>query len=314
MANAPFEHDLSASERDLGDGFMVRRALPQAGCRSVGPFVFFDQFGPAAFAAGHGLDVRPHPHIGLATLTYLFQGEIVHRDSLGYARIIRPGEVNWMIAGRGIVHSERTAASTRAAPSSIAGIQSWIALPLAEEQCPASFAHYGADALPRLTEAGRCIRILAGALFGERAPVTTLSPMGYADIELDAGAELEFGEDYEQSSLYVVSGIVAAGGGSFGATRLLLPQAHERVRIRAVKRSRLMLMAGDRLEGPRLLWWNFVASSRELIERAREDWRAGRFPRIPGDGFDFIPLPAEPIHSALARTPDGQASGAPDRP
>jgi hypothetical protein len=291
MANSPLEHDLGAQPRDLGEGFMVRRAVPQAACRSVGPFVFFDQFGPADFSAGRGLDVRPHPHIGLATVTYLFDGEIVHRDSLGCARVIRPGEINWMVAGRGIVHSERTALSTRTGPSSLAGIQSWIALPRSQEQCPASFSHHGESDLPLLQRRGCRIRLLAGSLFGERAAVPAFSPMGYAHVELESGAELEFGDEFEQSAAYVVSGSLGVAQSVFGAGRLLLPRAHERVRVRAIKASRLMLMAGEPLDGPRFLWWNFVASSRELIERAREDWKAGRLGTIPGDAGESIPLP-----------------------
>lgn len=306
-ANA-FERTIAPDSRELGDGFVVRRAIPSVKCRAIGPFVFFDHFGPTTFHAGSGLDVRPHPHIGLATVTYLFEGEIVHRDSLGSAQIIQPGEVNWMIAGSGIVHSERTAFSTRSAPSKLAGIQSWVALPREEEERPAGFAHHGTRDLPLLEGAGRRIRIIAGSLFGERSGVSTLSPMGYADAQLDAGAELDFGDEFEQCGIYVISGSVEAGSERFGPARLLLPRARERVKLRASQRTRLMLMAGEPLEGPRFVWWNFVSSSRERIERAREDWRAARFDPVPGDAAEFIPLPADPPTFASERgAPPGTA-------
>jgi redox-sensitive bicupin YhaK (pirin superfamily) len=294
VSASAFERTVIPATRDLGDGFEIRRALPSGACRTVGPFVFFDHFGPKLFRQGSGLDVRPHPHIGLATVTYLFDGEIVHRDSLGNAQVIRPGEVNWMIAGRGIVHSERTAASTRSTESTLAGIQSWVALPQDQEQCPASFVHHGAEDLPLLQNAGRRLRLIAGTLFGERAAVATLSPMGYADAELDAGAELEFGDEFAQAAIYVVDGGIEAGHEHFGAARLLLPRSGERVQLRAARPSRLMLMAGAPLDGQRYLWWNFVSSLRERLEQARDDWRQGRFGLIPGDAAEFIPLPSDP--------------------
>ena len=294
MSASAFERTIVPATRDLGDGFLVRRALPTAVCRTVGPFVFFDQFGPTVFGIGTGLDVRPHPHIGLATVTYLFEGEVAHRDSLGSAQIIRPGEVNWMTAGRGIVHSERTPASTRSAASTLAGIQSWVALPRAEEERPPSFAHHAARDLPLIQRPGCRIRIIAGTLFGERSAVTTFSAMGYADAELDAGAELAFGDEFEQCALYVVSGSVEAGAEQFGAAQLLLPRSRERVRLRSRQRSRLMLMAGEPLDAPRYLWWNFVSSSQARIEQARHDWLEQRFGTVPGDAYEFIPLPEEP--------------------
>jgi redox-sensitive bicupin YhaK (pirin superfamily) len=294
VSASAFERTIVPATRDLGDGFEVRRALPSAACRTVGPFVFFDQFGPTVFRPGKGLDVRPHPHIGLATVTYLFDGEIVHRDSLGSAQTIRPGEVNWMIAGSGIVHSERTAGGARSEASTLAGIQSWVALPVQEEQRPASFVHHGEHDLPLLENSGRRVRIIAGTLLGERAGVATLSPMGYADAQLDAGAELEFGDEFEQAAIYVVAGSVEAGGERFGPAQLLLPRSRERVRLRAQQTARVMLMAGAPLDGPRYLWWNFVASSKERIEQAKHDWREGRFGEVPGDAAEFIPLPPEP--------------------
>jgi redox-sensitive bicupin YhaK (pirin superfamily) len=286
------ERSIEPPVRDLGDGFYVRRALPSVECRTVGPFVFFDQFGPASFMAGAGLDVRPHPHIGLATVTYLFEGEIVHRDSLGSAQTIRPGDVNWMVAGRGIAHSERTGLDARRQQTSLAGIQSWVALPQDVEERPASFAHHGAPELPLIEDGGRHIRIIAGTLFGERAPVATFSAMGYADALLESGALLEFGGEYEQSAVYVVEGELDVAGVRFGEARLLLPRTHERVTLRAMKRTRVMLMAGAPLDGPRYVWWNFVSSSRERIEQAKRDWRDGRFGIVAGDTSEFIPLPA----------------------
>lgn len=293
-ANA-IERSIVPAVRDLGDGFHVRRALPSVECRSIGPFVFFDQFGPASFGAGTGLDVRPHPHIGLATVTYLFEGEIVHRDSLGSRQVIRPGDVNWMVAGRGIVHSERTGIDTRRHASSLAGIQSWVALPQSEEERPASFAHHGAHDLPLIERDGRRIRIIAGSLFGEQAPVATYSAMGYADAVLEPGALLEFGGEYEQSAAYVVQGALDVAGHRFGEAQLLLPRAHERVTIRAVCNARVMLLAGAALEAPRYVWWNFVSSSQQRIEQAKLDWRDGKFGTVAGDETEFIPLPSGAI-------------------
>jgi redox-sensitive bicupin YhaK (pirin superfamily) len=244
VSDKAIERVIVPPTRDLGDGFNVRRALPSAQCRLIGPFVFFDQFGPTVFAAGAGLDVRPHPHIGLATVTYLFNGELVHRDSLGSRQVIRPGAVNWMIAGAGIVHSERTAADTRQAPSALAGIQSWVALPQAEEQRPASFAHYAADELPRIEGSGRCIRVIAGALFGLRAPVATLSPLGYADAALEPGAQLEFGTEFEQRAIYIAAGVLESHGRRLEAARLLVLRANERVSLTALVRSRDRAMCG----------------------------------------------------------------------
>ena len=292
MSANPIERSIDPTVRDLGDGFYVRRALPSIKCRAVGPFVFFDQFGPATFRAGSGLDVRPHPHIGLATVTYVFEGEVMHRDSLGSAQSIRAGDVNWMVAGRGIAHSERTGTAARRQGSSLAGIQSWVALPQAEEERPASFAHHAARELPLIDNGGRRVCIIAGALFGERAPVETFSEMGYADALLEPGATLDFGGEYEQSAVYVVDGTLDVAGRQFGEAQLLLPRAHERVTLRAMSTARVMLLAGTPLEGPRYVWWNFVSSSRERIERAKRDWRDGRFGSVAGDTVEFIPLPA----------------------
>lgn len=303
MSPSVFDRSVVPAIRDLGDGFQVRRALPSTECRAVGPFVFFDQFGPTTFRSGTGLDVRPHPHIGLATVTYLFDGEIMHRDSVGNAQVIRPEEVNWMIAGRGIVHSERTAVAARSDASTLAGIQSWVALPQQEEQRPASFTHHAAAELPLIENGGRRIRIIAGTLFGAQAAVATLSPMGYADAQLESGAELQFGDEFDQCAIYVVRGAITAGGQRFGAAQLLLPRTRERVRMHAQEAARLMLLAGAPLDGPRYVWWNFVSSSRDRIEQAKRDWHEGRFGTVPGDAQEFIPLPEETAPAAGPVTP-----------
>jgi redox-sensitive bicupin YhaK (pirin superfamily) len=268
VSDSTFERIIVPPTRDLGEGFHVRRALPSAECRTVGPFVLFDHFGPTTFQAGAGLDVRPHPHIGLATVTYLFDGEILHRDSLGTAQLIRPEEVNWMIAGGGIVHSERTTADARCSASSLSGIQTWVALPARQEECPASFAHHAAHELPLIEAAGRRIRLIAGSLFGERAPVATLSAMGYADIVLAPGSQLQFDCEYSQRAIYLAQGVIESNGRRFEAPQLLVLRACEAVKLRALQRSRLMLFGGEPLEGPRYLWWNFVSSSRARIDEA----------------------------------------------
>jgi redox-sensitive bicupin YhaK (pirin superfamily) len=303
VSDSTFEHIVIPPLRDLGEGFHVRRALPGAACRAVGPFVFFDHFGPTTFQAGAGLDVRPHPHIGLATVTYLFEGVILHRDSLGTAQLIRPEAVNWMIAGGGVVHSERTPADTRRDASSLSGIQAWVALPVHQEECPARFAHHDARELPLIESAGRRIRLIAGSLFGEHAPVATLSAMGYADAILEPRAQLQFDCQYSQRAIYLAQGTIAANGRRFEAAQLLVLRAGETCTLQALERSRLMLLAGEPLEGPRFVWWNFVSSSRARLEQAKTDWREGRFDKVPGDDREFIPLPAAPAPSSAAPPP-----------
>jgi redox-sensitive bicupin YhaK (pirin superfamily) len=278
---------------DLGDGFHVRRALPSRERRMVGPFVFFDQMGPTVLRAGSGLDVRPHPHIGLATVTYLFDGEIIHRDSLGTTQAIRPGEVNWMIAGRGIVHSERTAADKRAAGSSLSGIQTWIALPKAEEERAPSFRHHAASELPLIEGEGKSLRLIAGSLYGARAPVATLSDMFYADVTLVADARLPVATEHEQRALYIIRGRVDVDGSAFEANQLVVLRAQQAVTVRALAPSQLLLLGGAPMDGPRHVWWNFVSSSSERIEQAKADWREGRLGSVPGDP-EFIPLPTIP--------------------
>jgi redox-sensitive bicupin YhaK (pirin superfamily) len=275
--------------RDLG-GFTVARVLPAAERRMVGPFVFLDQMGPADFAPGSGIDVRPHPHIGLATVTYLFRGEILHRDSLGSVQPIRPGEINWMTAGQGIAHSERTPPAIRASGGTLAGLQSWIALPKDDEETAPSFAHHGAAALPVVDGEGRRVRVLIGTIYGARSPVRTFSETLYADVSLTSGATLQVPAEPEERALYLVDGTVEIAGETVAPGRLLVLRPAAEIAVTARSAARLMLLGGAKLDGPRHLWWNFVSSSRERIEQAKADWRDGRFPPVPGDG-EFIPLP-----------------------
>jgi redox-sensitive bicupin YhaK (pirin superfamily) len=278
--------------RDLGDGFEVRRVLPFAKRHMVGPFIFFDHFGPTTFRPGTGLDVRPHPHIGLATITYLFGGEIMHRDSLGTAQLIRPAAVNWMTAGRGIVHSERTPPETRRQASPIYGIQSWVALPTAREEIEPSFEHYPAASLPLVEGDGVAARLIAGSLFGQTSPVVTQSPLFYADITLRHGATLTMAADYAQRAAYLLEGAVECAGARHGPRQMLVFDSKAQVVIRALEAVRLLLVGGEPLDGDRHIWWNLVSSSPDRIEQAKHDWKTGKFPRIPGDGEEFIPLPA----------------------
>jgi redox-sensitive bicupin YhaK (pirin superfamily) len=276
--------------RDLGENFLVRRALPAIEKRMVGPFIFWDEFGPARFEAGKGLDVRPHPHINLATVTYLFEGEIFHRDTLGSAQAILPGDVNWMNAGRGIAHSERTRAELRATGSPIAGIQSWVALPEAQEESAPFFKHHAESELPVIEEGGKIVRVIAGALYGKSSPVETYSEMFYADAQLSAGASLPLGPEHEERGLYLVSGEVEVADERFEKGRLLIFRPGDAITITALTPARFMLLGGANL-GPRHIWWNFVSSRKERIEQAKEDWKAGRFGAVPGDDKEFIPLP-----------------------
>jgi redox-sensitive bicupin YhaK (pirin superfamily) len=275
---------------DLG-GFAVHRALPSAQSRMVGPFIFFDHFGPAVFKAGDGVDVRPHPHIGLATVTYLFDGEIVHRDSLGSAMPIRPGAVNWMTAGRGIVHSERTAAERRGGGEPLHGLQLWVALSAAEEETAPAFAHTAAADIPELTENGMTLRVAAGALHGRRSPVATTWDTLFAEARLKAGTALPLDADHEERAVYVIAGEIEIGGERYGPERLLVLRPGDRVALRPTRDAHLVVVGGAAMDGPRHIWWNFVSSRKERIEAAKADWKAGRFALVPGDTDEFIPLP-----------------------
>ncbi|WP_270729293.1 pirin family protein [Shimia sp. Alg240-R146] len=282
--------------RDLG-GFEVRRALPAPRRQMVGPFIFFDQAGPAEFITGSGVDVRPHPHIGLGTVTYLYKGEFEHRDSLGTHQMIYPGEVNWMVAGNGVTHSERTSEETRKAPSNLFGIQTWIALPEDREDDPAMFEHHGKDALPLLEGEGKEVRLILGNAWGERAPVTMMSETFYADVLLQAGAKLPMPDDHEDRGLYVSEGSVVIAGETFEAGRMMVFRPGDAITVTAGPQgARLMALGGETMNGPRHIWWNFVSSSKEKIEEAKQawadgDWEHGRFQLPPGDTGEFIPLP-----------------------
>jgi redox-sensitive bicupin YhaK (pirin superfamily) len=276
--------------RDLG-GFQVRRALPSAKRQMVGPFIFFDQMGPSEFLLGSGIDVRPHPHIGLSTVTYLFDGEIMHRDSLGTSLPIRPGELNWMTAGRGIVHSERTPLDLRVTGSKLFGIQSWVALSADEEETAPDFAHYGAGEMPVLDGEGKIVRVIAGSVLGATSPVRTSSAMVYADVMLQAGASLPLDPDHDERGLFTVFGQIDIAGDVFDPGQLLVFKPGDRITVRARSEARFMMMGGEPMDGPRFIWWNFVSSRKDRIEQAKADWKAARFDSVPGDEAEFIPLP-----------------------
>jgi redox-sensitive bicupin YhaK (pirin superfamily) len=284
-------------ERDLGDGFFVRRVLPAGKRRAVGPFLFFDHFGPTAFSPGGGLDVRPHPHINLATVTYLFEGEIDHRDSLGSSQTIRPGDINWMTAGRGIVHSERTPPAVRARGATVHGLQLWVGLPRAHEETAPVFHHHAGETLPVVRTRGAEIRVLAGEAFGARSPIATFSRLVTLDVKLDAGAEVELHADLGDRAVYVIDGDVSIAGRSFAPARMLVLAPHGAVRLSSERGARFVVVGGEPFPEPRHLWWNFASSSEERLEQAKRDWLhrrgepGGPFPLVPGDDAEFIPLP-----------------------
>jgi redox-sensitive bicupin YhaK (pirin superfamily) len=276
--------------RDIG-GFSVHRLLPVAQRRSVGPFVFLDRMGPHSFAAGEGMDVRPHPHIGLATVTYLFEGEIMHRDTLGSVQAIRPGDVNWMTAGSGIAHSERTPPAQRQGGATAFGIQSWVALPKAYEETAPAFFHHGKDTLPEsVQDGGIRIRVVAGSAFGLASPVATFAQTLYCDVTMPAGTRLAVPNEHAERAVLPISGEIAIGGHSVPEGVLLVLKSGAPVTLEAKSAARLMLIGGEPLDGPRHMWWNFVSSSKERIEQAKADWQAGSFGRVPGE-TEFIPLP-----------------------
>lgn len=282
---------MDARQRDLG-GFVVRRVLPAEGRPMVGPFIFFDHMGPTQFEPGHGIDVRPHPHIALATVTYLFSGSLEHRDSLGNVREIRPGDVNWMTAGRGIAHSERTPRLARAAGEKIHGIQSWVALPDGREDDEPDFTHYPARVIPQRVLDGVTLSVIAGEALGLRSPVATAWPTLYVHTQFQPGAELEMPSEHDERAVYVVQGELAVDEGRIVEGQLAAFAPGMKVRLRAAGAARAMLLGGNRFPTPRYIWWNFVASSHERIERAKKRWVNGEFPPVPGE-TEFIPLPSQ---------------------
>lgn len=282
--------------RDIG-AFEVRRALPSPKRQMVGPFIFFDQMGPAELLTDQGIDVRPHPHIGLGTVTYLYQGGIMHRDSLGYELEIEPGAVNWMVAGQGITHSERSSDERRRTGQTLFGIQTWVALPDAAEDVAPSFHHHAKGDLPLLEDDGKQVRLIMGHAYGERAPVQTFSDMFYVDAVLEPGAGLPLPEEHEDRGIYVSTGSISVGGQDFEAGQMMIFRPGDKVSIHAGPQgARVLLLGGETFNGPRYIWWNFVASSKERIEAAKEawrtgDWQNGRFHLPPTDDQEHIPLP-----------------------
>jgi redox-sensitive bicupin YhaK (pirin superfamily) len=277
--------------KDIG-GFEVRRALPTARRRLVGPFIFFDRMGPAILRADQALDVRPHPHIGLSTVTYLFDGKIRHRDSLGTEMVIEPGDVNLMTAGRGIVHSERSPEELRGRPMSISGLQTWLALPESKEEMAPVFENTGRRALPEFDADGATGRVVIGKFQGLSSPVAGHSDTLYADIRLDAGASIDIPADAEERAIYVLDGSVVIAGDRFPSDRLLVFRPGDEIVVSSENGAHFMLFGGASLGSQRYIWWNFVSSSKERIEQAKEEWRSGRFDIVPGDEEEFIPLPA----------------------
>ena len=276
--------------KDIG-GFEVRRALPTARRRLVGPFIFFDRMGPALLRAGQALDVRPHPHIGLATVTYLFDGKIRHRDSLGTEMVIAPGDVNLMTAGRGIVHSERTPEELRGAPMSVSGLQTWLALPDGKEEVAPLFENTASIELPKFDDAGASGHIVIGAFDGLRSPVRAASDTLYADIRLKPGASVRIPADAEERAIYTLDGTVSISGDRFPDNRLLVFKPGDEIVVSSENGAHFMLFGGASLGSKRYIWWNFVSSSKERIEQAKEEWKTGRFDIVPGDDKEFIPLP-----------------------
>jgi len=282
--------------RDLG-GFEVRRALPAPNRQMVGPFIFFDQVGPAELLTGQGIDVRPHPHIGLGTVTYLYRGEFHHRDSTGADQIIRPGALNWMVAGRGVTHSERTTPEGRSGPQSLLGIQTWVALPDSHEDMAPMFEHHGAQALPIIEDRGVTVRLILGNAYGAVAPARMFSETFYADVTLEAGARLPLPDDHEDRGIYIVEGSISIAGQDFEAPQMMVFRPGDRITVTAGGQgARLMALGGATFSGPRYIWWNFVASSKERIEEAKAEWRAGNWGKgrfdLPADDRDeHIPLP-----------------------
>lgn len=281
---------IEARPRDLG-GFSVRRVLPSVQRRQVGPFVFVDQMGPADFAPGSGIDVRPHPHIALATITYLFDGEIMHRDSVGSVQVIRAGDVNWMVAGSGIAHSERTPEAFRQSGGRLYGVQTWVALPRADEETAPRFEHHPERTIPVVRRPGVTLHVIAGTAYGERAPTGVFSPTLYVHARMDDGATLEVDDTHEERAVYVVDGAIDCDGRTFAPGTMFVLHPASAVRLEARGATNVMLLGGAPLDGPRHIVWNFVSSSSDRIEQAKRDWREGRFAKVIGDETEHIPLP-----------------------
>lgn len=284
-----------ARSRDLGD-FEVRRALPAPNRQMVGPFIFFDQAGPAELLTGQGVDVRPHPHIGLGTVTYLFKGHFHHRDSTGADQVIEPGALNWMLAGRGVTHSERTSSTARSGPNSLFGIQTWLALPDSHEDVAPSFEHHTKESLPLIEDGGVSVRLILGSAYGRTAPATMLTETFYGDVSLMAFCRLPLPDDHEDRGIYIVGGSINVAGHQFEASQMMVFRPGDHITIAAGEHgARLMILGGATLNGPRYIWWNFVASSQERIEQAKLEWHEGewgkgRFDSPPHDRNEFIPL------------------------
>jgi redox-sensitive bicupin YhaK (pirin superfamily) len=285
---------IEPATKDLGE-FTVRRALPDKRRQRVGPFIFFDHMGPAEFPPGTGVNVRSHPHIGLATITYLFDGEILHRDSLGHVQAIRPGEVNWMTAGKGIVHSEKASPELYESGQQLHGLQTWVALPLEHEEVEPRFEHYPSDGIPRIRREGVRVNVVIGTAYGETSPVQAASETLYVELRLDEGASIEL-PDAQEIGVYVVSGIIELGGETISDGVLAVLANGKSGTVHASEDAHVMICGGDTLAGERIVWWNFVSSSRERLEQAKRDWRDGKFAAVPGE-TDFIPLPDKVVAS-----------------
>ena len=284
------ELTIEPRERDLGD-FTVRRVLPYAKRRMVGPFTFFDHMGPVDLQAGHGMDVRPHPHIGLATVTYLFSGEITHRDSIGSVQKIEPGAVNWMTAGRGIAHSERSPEDARQHAQHVHGLQSWVALPKEYEECAPEFFHHAADTLPEFEFKGAKLKLIAGRAFDHEAPVKLYSPLFYAEAHLPAEKTLTLTPEYRERALYLIAGKLRIGATEIQPRSMPIFASGDSITIEALEPSHFMMLGGEPLPEQRFMWWNFVSSSQDRIVQAQEDWKNQRFPAVINDTKEFIPLP-----------------------
>jgi redox-sensitive bicupin YhaK (pirin superfamily) len=299
--DAPVEHVILPPVRDLGDGFKVRRALPSAQRRMVGPFIFLDHFGPVVFRAGDGPNIQPHPHIGLSTLTYLLEGEMVHRDSVGSIETIRPGDVNWMTAGSGIVHSERSPAKFQIQGGTMFGQQIWVALPKALEEMQPGFSHHVEGTLPWIEADGASLTVVAGEAFGERSPVPVFSDLMYVDVVLKPGARLQVPAQHIERAMFIVSGEVDVEGqtGVFGEAQFVVFKPGAEIVLQACGTAHLMLVGGEPFPEKRHIYWNFVSRTKDRIEQAKDDWRHGRFPGIAGE-TEFIPLPPDPSRIAPA--------------